>query len=178
MHVCADTPALFAEANAILNGVQSAIALMWAVGLFGAVVVGQLLTRNLEERQQRLQLQEEVTRQRAVQEVLEAKVRERTAELERAKEEAERANRVKSVFLANMSHELRTPLNAILNYTDFLAMGMLGEVTSEQNDTLHKVGESGRHLLSLINDVLDISKIESGGLRLFVEEDIDLLREI
>jgi signal transduction histidine kinase len=178
VRVCADTPVLFAEANAILSGTQSGIVLLWVVGLVGSAVVGQLFARTIEERRQRLKLQEEVTRQRAVQEVLEAKVQERTIELERAKEEAERANRVKSVFLANMSHELRTPLNAILNYTDFLAMGMLGEVTSEQNDTLQKVGESGRHLLSLINDVLDISKIESGGLKLFVEENIDIMREV
>lgn len=91
---------------------------------------------------------------------------------------AEEANRVKSQFLASMSHELRTPLNAILNFTQFVSSGMLGVVNQEQIDILDKVVNSGKHLLSLINDVLDISKIESGALKLFVEEDIDLTHEI
>jgi signal transduction histidine kinase len=73
-----------------------------------------------------------------------------------------------------MSHELRTPLNAILNFSKFLSSGMLGEVNSEQKDVAEKIAASGRHLLNLINDVLDISKIESGSLRLFVEDDVDL----
>jgi signal transduction histidine kinase len=98
-------------------------------------------------------------------------------ETERAKEAAERANVVKSAFLASMSHELRTPLNAILNFSQFLASGMLGPVNQEQIDMLEKVTGSGKHLLNLINDVLDISKIESGSLRLFLEENVDLSLE-
>lgn len=98
-------------------------------------------------------------------------------ETERAKEDAERANTVKSAFLASMSHELRTPLNAILNFSQFLASGMLGDVNAEQIDMLNKITSSGKHLLNLINDVLDISKIEAGSLRLFVEADVDLLPE-
>lgn len=95
-------------------------------------------------------------------------------ETEMAKEEAEKANQVKSQFLASMSHELRTPLNAILNFSKFLSSGMLGDINSEQKDVADKIATSGRHLLNLINDVLDISKIESGSLRLFVEDDVDL----
>lgn len=95
-------------------------------------------------------------------------------ETEMAKEDAEKANQVKSQFLASMSHELRTPLNAILNFSKFLSSGMLGEINSEQKDVAEKISASGRHLLNLINDVLDISKIESGSLRLFVEDDVDL----
>jgi signal transduction histidine kinase len=94
-----------------------------------------------------------------------------TAQFERA--HAEQADKVKSAFLASMSHELRTPLNAIINYTKFVTKGVMGEVNDRQKEALGKVIESGKHLLDLINDVLDISKIESGSLHLFVEENID-----
>jgi len=100
-----------------------------------------------------------------------------TEEARRARAEAERANKVKTTFLASMSHELRTPLNAILNFSQFLASGMMGSVNAEQVEMLDKITFSGKHLLNLINDVLDISKIESGSLRLFVEPDIDLEEE-
>jgi PAS domain S-box-containing protein len=85
---------------------------------------------------------------------------------------------MKSQFLASMSHELRTPLNAILNFTEFVALGILGPVNDEQIDALNKSTDSGRHLLSLINDVLDMTKIESGMMKLFVEADIDPQAEI
>ena len=98
-------------------------------------------------------------------------------EATQSRREAEQANRVKSQFLASMSHELRTPLNAILNFTQFVSSGMLGAVNDEQVDTLNKVVYSGEHLLGLINDVLDISKIEAGALKLFVETNIDLTQE-
>src|SRR5579859_6426742 len=95
------------------------------------------------------------------------------AEAERARHEAEQSNKVKSQFLASMSHELRTPLNAILNFAQFIARGIMGPVTPEQIDALNNVVDSGKHLLNLINDVLDISKIESGALRLFVESNLE-----
>ncbi|MBK8024550.1 MAG: hypothetical protein IPK19_24760 [Chloroflexi bacterium] len=95
-------------------------------------------------------------------------------DLEHAKAEAERANKVKSTFLASMSHELRTPLNAIINFTKFVAGGDFGPVNDEQRDMLNEVVNSGKHLLSLINDVLDMSKIESGSLKLFIEENVDV----
>ncbi len=97
---------------------------------------------------------------------------------ENARREAERANRVKSQFLAAMSHELRTPLNAILNFSQFISTGMVGEVNQEQVDLLTKINTSGKHLLALINDVLDISKIESGALNLLVDDDLDLNAEL
>jgi signal transduction histidine kinase len=75
------------------------------------------------------------------------------------------------MFLASVSHELRTLLNAIINLTKFVGLGMYGTVNSEQQDILHKVEARSKHLLNLINDVLDISKIETGSLALFVEAD-------
>jgi signal transduction histidine kinase len=98
----------------------------------------------------------------------------REVHLEDARERAERADQVKSMFLASVSHELRTPLNAIINLTKFVGLGMYGAVNQEQVDILEKVEARSKHLLNLINDVLDISKIEAGSLELFVEEDIKL----
>lgn len=116
---------------------------------------------------------------------LEKRVEQRThdlqqalAEAEKARAAAEIANKVKSQFLASVSHELRTPLNAILNFTQFVARGMAGEVNEEQVELLSQVTSSGEHLLRLINDVLDISKIEAGALELFVEANIDIREEL
>src|SRR5437899_5250229 len=106
----------------------------------------------------------------------EKKVQERTAELPRATAEAqearttaEEANRARSAFLANMSHELRTPLNAIIGYSE-----MLQEDAQDLGEThfvadLQKIHGAGKHLLGLINDVLDISKIEPGKMDLFLD---------
>ncbi|MCL4254821.1 MAG: HAMP domain-containing protein, partial [Anaerolineae bacterium] len=101
-------------------------------------------------------------RLRAFVDDLENIVETRTHDLSIAKADAERANKIKSQFLANMSHELRTPLNAILNFTQFVSSGMFGEVNPKQVEMLEIVVNNGRHLLALINDILDISKIESG----------------
>ncbi|MEW5870668.1 MAG: ATP-binding protein [Chloroflexota bacterium] len=98
-------------------------------------------------------------------------------ELDQARAVAEEADQFKSQFLAHMSHELRTPLNAILNFTAFVSDGLMGDVNEAQVETLQKVIDSGNHLLSLINDVLDISKIEAGLMNLFVE-DVDLNRAL
>lgn len=92
------------------------------------------------------------------------------AELQELNERLERADHYKSIFLASMSHELRTPLNSIIGYTGILLMGMAGELNEEQKIQLTKVKNNGSHLLSLINDVLDISKIEAGKVELSCEE--------
>ncbi len=97
---------------------------------------------------------------------LEQRVAERTAELEIAKKRAEEADRIKSAFLATMSHELRTPLNSIIGFTGILLQGLAGPLNEEQTKQLRMVQTSARHLLNLINDVLDISKIESGQLEI------------
>ncbi|MBN2470030.1 MAG: HAMP domain-containing protein [Anaerolineae bacterium] len=101
-------------------------------------------------------------------------IQQREISLEAALEQAERADRTKSMFLASMSHELRTPLNAIINLTKFVAQGMYGEINAEQEQILYQVAGSGKHLLNLINDVLDISKIEAESLELFVEEGLHI----
>jgi signal transduction histidine kinase len=95
---------------------------------------------------------------------LEQRVAERTVELEIAKERAESADRLKSAFLASMSHELRTPLNSIIGFTGILMKGIAGPLNEEQMKQLGMAKSSAQHLLELINDVLDISKIEAGEL--------------
>ncbi|MBB6733114.1 response regulator [Cohnella zeiphila] len=101
---------------------------------------------------------------------LEELVRERTEELSRARDEAVEASRIKSQFLANMSHELRTPLNAIIGYSE-----MLKEEAEEKDEPefaadLGRIHHAGKHLLMLINDILDLSKIEAGRMSLYLEE--------
>jgi GAF domain-containing protein len=93
-------------------------------------------------------------------------------------EELRALDMMKSQFLASMSHELRTPLNAILNFTEFMLVGMLGPTTDKQKDALQKTLGSGKHLLSLINDVLDMTKIQSGMMNLFIEDEVDLDKEL
>ncbi len=107
--------------------------------------------------------------------LLARRVAERTAELSRANAQLGRASRLKDEFLANMSHELRTPLNAILGIAEVLQEGVYGEITPKQAKSLQTLEESGRHLLSLINDILDLAKVEAGKMGLDCQT-IDLKR--
>jgi signal transduction histidine kinase len=106
---------------------------------------------------------------------LERKIQAATADIAQQNEllrrqaiELEQASRLKSQFLANMSHEFRTPLNAILGYTSMLLQGVSGEMTPGQKRSLQRVDSNAHHLLSIINDILDISRIEAGKMPLTV----------
>jgi signal transduction histidine kinase/ActR/RegA family two-component response regulator len=108
--------------------------------------------------------------------VLEDRVRERTAQFEasnlelgQARKEAERANEAKSEFLSSMSHELRTPLNAILGFGQILASDTLPKSAEQQKEFVNHILKAGRHLLALINEILDLARIESGGVTLSLE---------
>jgi signal transduction histidine kinase/DNA-binding response OmpR family regulator len=97
---------------------------------------------------------------------LERRVIERTADLAQANARLEAANRLKSEFLASMSHELRTPLNAIIGFSEVLKDGLVGDLNAEQKQFAADILASGTHLLSLINDILDLSKVEAGMMQL------------
>jgi signal transduction histidine kinase len=92
--------------------------------------------------------------------------RQASQQLQTLNEELERASQAKSDFLASMSHELRTPLNSILGYTELILDEIYGDVPAKIRDVLERVQQSGRHLLGLINDILDLSKIEAGSMEL------------
>lgn len=97
-------------------------------------------------------------------------VRKRERELIKAKLEAEQASRAKSEFLANMSHELRTPLNSVIGFSEVLSEQIFGELNEKQLRYMGNVSRSGKHLLGLINEILDISKVETGKLKLECED--------
>lgn len=101
---------------------------------------------------------------------MEKRIEERTKELRLLAEKAKKADRIKSAFLATMSHELRTPLNSIIGFTGIILKELAGPLNEEQKKQLGMVQSSARHLLELINDVLDISKIEANELKLSVSE--------
>jgi PAS domain S-box-containing protein len=135
--------------------------------LYEEKIADLVIVRDITERKR---AEEELGRYR---EHLEELVRERTRELEIAKAAAESADHLKSAFLATMSHELRTPLNSIIGFTGIILQELPGPLNAEQHTQLEMVRGSSRHLLALINDVLDISKIEAGQLKL-VSEKFDL----
>jgi PAS domain S-box-containing protein len=134
------------------------------------VEVGQDIAfalHNIEVEEERKQAEEAL--QKAHDE-LELRVRERTAELEEANIKLQELDRLKSMFIASMSHELRTPLNSIIGFTGIILQGMTGEITEEQRKQLTMVKSSANHLLDLINDIIDLSKIEAGKVELAIEE--------
>jgi len=118
--------------------------------------------------------------------VMTEKLSERNEEIELKNRQLDEASRMKSEFLANMSHELRTPLNAILGFSEAMKDSMFGEVNDKQEEGLAVIFESGQHLLSLINDILDLSKIEAGKMEIdcssfelneVIERSISIIKE-
>jgi PAS domain S-box-containing protein len=133
--------------------------------------VNQSLESRVQERTNELAqtnsvLQEEVRERKRI----EAEVRRANADIIRAHDEAQAANLIKSQFLANMSHELRTPLNAIIGYSELLQVLATRRGQTESIPDLTKIGQAGKHLLALINDVLDLSKVEAGKMQLSAEQ--------
>ena len=122
----------------------------------------------LEAQVEEVQVGDEIFYIGLVEDITERLELERQAE--QAREQAERANEAKSAFLANMSHELRTPMNAIIGYSEMLAEDAEDDGLDEMLDDLNKITAAGKHLLSLINDVLDLSKIEAGKMDLYLED--------
>jgi signal transduction histidine kinase len=136
----------------------------------------QLETQAVEMELQQEQLHEAAAEMEAQADQLRAlndALQERTDEADRQRAAADEANRAKSAFLAVMSHELRTPLNAIGGYVQLMEMGIHGPVTDAQREALGRVERSQKHLLRLINDVLNLARIESGRVE-YVLEDVDL----
>ena len=151
------------DGRRVLLSINAAPLLDGAGGVEGMVAVISDITERKRAEQDVRRLQEDLQRHAAD---LERRVAERTAQLEAAKIRAEAADRVKSAFLATMSHELRTPLNSIIGFTGILLQKLPGPLNAEQEKQLGIVRNASRHLLALINDVLDISKVEAGELHL------------
>jgi signal transduction histidine kinase len=139
-----------------------------------AIGMGMMLIALLEEQEElvsemkgRMLAEEALQRFNAE---LETKVAERTQELLAANIRMQELDHLKSMFIASMSHELRTPLNSIVGFTGVILMGFAGSLTEEQKTQLTMVKNSANHLLSLINDVIDVSKIETGKIKLEIEK--------
>lgn len=161
--------------------------LLWMLIAFGGLLLffasGSYILRkqvDIKTRELKQEIVQHKEAQRQLEEYknhLEDMVLERTAELEQKNRELSEANwrlqevdRLKSIFLASMSHELRTPLNSIIGFTGIMLKGMAGKLNPEQEKQMNIVKNSATHLLNLINDILDISRIEAGRIELALEE--------
>ena len=165
-------PTLVGYSEQTYDPVLTCVSFVVGAGVLTLLVgrFGQALQRALWQARSREQELEQLR------DSLEVKVVERTTDLaqavavaQEARAAADEANQLKTRFLANMSHELRTPLNAILNFTDMLGLPRFGPLTERQQDLQQRVLANAEHLLGLINDILDLAKIEAGRMDLFYE---------
>ncbi len=127
-----------------------------------AELTGELRTKNRELEAHQVNLERTVAERTS-------RLSEANEQLADAREKAVKASETKSAFLANMSHELRTPMNAIIGYSEMLAEDAEDEGHDDMLEDLNKISAAGKHLLSLLNDVLDLSKVEAGKMELFLE---------
>ena len=173
--------------NIFLKTWLRALSAIWFIAILNLVLlfifIKMILNRNEQIHNELLQISKAESALRESNEIIEKqnrdldhKVRERTQELEdkqiRLQESnllLDSANRHKSEFLANMSHELRTPLNSIIGFSELLKEKIFGELNTKQSEYVKNIFNSGKHLLDLINDILDLSKIESGEVEVFRE---------
>ena len=160
---------------------------IWLIAILNLILlfifIKMILNRNQQIHNELIQISKAESALRESQKIIEnqnleldSKVRERTLELEKNQirlQESnlllENANRHKSEFLANMSHELRTPLNSIIGFSELLKEKIFGDINPKQTEYVKNIYNSGKHLLDLINDILDLSKIESGEVNVFRE---------
>jgi signal transduction histidine kinase len=163
---------LILVARADFSGVYTdALTIAFYTMIVGALVIARLMTdmaRARAEEQSRLLEEERAS--------LERRVAERTGELASANDELRQANQLRDLFLASVSHELRTPLNIILGGAELLREEVYGELNPRQHQAIDTVAESGRQLLHLINDILDLAKMESG--RFEIEREPVSVREL
>lgn len=144
-------------------------------GLIGISIDRYILVRDLKK-----ELEDKTRELEELNKNLEKKVLERTEEFEKINRELERANQIKGRFIANMSHELRTPLNSILGFSDVLIEKTFGDLSENQERYVKNIYSSGKHLLELINNILDIAKIEAGKYEMVYENFSidDVVREV
>jgi len=150
--------------------IATTIARLTSGSLYDSMVWSLESYRRSQERAEELwRNREELRKALAARDWLNEQLQATNISLEQARQVADEANHLKTQFVANMSHELRSPLNAIINFTRIVSEGYAGEVVEEQRTYLEYVRLSGEHLLGLINDILDLAKVEAGKLEIHPE---------